>query len=96
MKGNKENVRVEVSSMEKEPSTFRSVVNSNGIFDMNLLPDGNYTLLFFQDKDETGRYSHGKIQPYEPSEWFYEYPDTVKIRTNWDLELNQINLEQIP
>jgi len=96
VKGNKENVRVEVSSMEKEPSTFRSVVNSNGIFDMNLLPDGNYTLLFFQDKDETGRYSYGKIQPYEPSEWFYEYPDTVKIRTNWDLELNQINLEQIP
>ncbi len=86
----------EVTSMEKEPSTFRTVVNLDGIFEMNRLPEGNYSLLFFQDSDGNNRYSHGIVQPYTPSEWFYEYIDTVKIRTNWDLELHQINLEQTP
>ena len=86
----------EASSMEKEPSVFRSVVNLDGNFDMKKLPEGNYSLFFFQDSDGNDKYSHGRIQPYKPSEWFYEYPDTVKIRTNWDLELNFINLEQNP
>jgi hypothetical protein len=86
----------EITSMEKEPSVFRSVVNLNGIFDMKKLPEGNYSLLFFKDLDGNDRYTHGRVHPYKPSEWFYAYPDTVKIRTNWDLELNQINLEQHP
>jgi hypothetical protein len=86
----------EVTSMEKEPSLFRTVVNSDGIFNMNHLPEGNYSLLFFNDLDGNTTYTYGRIHPYKPSEWFYNYPDTVKIRTNWDLELKQINLELNP
>ena len=66
------------------------------MFEMNELPEGNYRLLFFQDSDGNNQYSHGKVQPYISSEWFYEYSDTVKIRTNWDMELNQINLGKNP
>ena len=91
-----EKMVLEVSSMEKEPSTFRTVVNSYGNFDMIHLPEGNYSLLFFKDLDGNDHYSYGTVHPYKPSEWFYAYPDTVKIRTNWALELNQINLEQHP
>ena len=91
-----ESVVAEMISMEKEPNTYRSVVNSTGMFEMNELPEGNYRLLFFQDSDGNNQYSHGKVQPYISSEWFYEYSDTVKIRTNWDMELNQINLGKNP
>ncbi len=87
---------VEIASMEKEPSVFRSVVNLDGNFDMKKLPEGNYSLFFFQDSDGNDRYSYGRVDPYKPSEWFYTYPDTVNIRTNWDLELNSIKLEQHP
>jgi len=80
--------------MEKEPQIFRTIVNSEGTFDMNRLPEGNYFLSFFKDSDGDNRYSFGNLSPYRPSEWFYLYPDTVKIRANWDLELNQINMEK--
>ena len=90
----RERVVAEVESMEKEPQIFRTVVNSEGTFDMNRLPEGNYFLSFFKDSDGDNRYSFGNLSPYRPSEWFYLYPDTVKIRANWDLELNQINMEK--
>lgn len=86
----------EIASMEKKPSIFRSVVNLDGNFNMKKLPEGNYSLFFFQDSDGNDRYSYGRVDPYKPSEWFYTYPDTVNIRTNWDLELNSIKLEQHP
>lgn len=87
---------VELISMEKEPKTSRTVVNSNGTFNMNRILEGNYTLLLFQDTDGNNRYSHGQVEPLNPSEWFFYYSDTVKIRANWDLELSQINMEQHP
>ena len=90
----RERVVAEMESMEKEPQIFRTVVNSEGTFDMNHLPEGNYFLSFFKDTDGDNRYSYGNLSPYHPSEWFYLYPDTVKIRANWELKLNQINMEQ--
>ena len=90
-----ESLVAEITEMEKEPRSFRTVVNSKGIFNMKQIPEGNYSLLFFQDSDGSNAYSHGNIDPYQPSEWFYVYPDTVKIRANWDLELDQIKLEQV-
>jgi len=83
----------EIASMEKEPSVFRSVVNLDGNFDINRVPEGDYSLSFFQDLDGNDRYSYGRVDPYKPSEWFYTYPDTVSIRTNWDIEINSIKLE---
>ena len=90
-----ESLVAELLEMEKEPRSFRTVVNSKGIFNMKQIPEGNYSLSFFLDSDGNNAYSHGNIDPYQPSEWFYIYPDTVKIRANWDLELDQIKLEQI-
>ena len=85
----------ELREFKKEKSAFRTVVNSEGIITMNYIPEGNYSLMFFQDIDEDLEYSFGNIDPYSPSEWFYNYPDTVKIRSNWEIELNQSNIEFI-
>ncbi len=48
--------------------------------------------MFFQDKNKDNQISSGVIAPYQPSEWFYYYPDTIDIRSNWELELNDIFL----
>ena len=85
----------ELREFKKEKSAFRTVVNSEGIISMNYIPEGNYSLMFFQDIDDDLDYSYGNIDPYFPSEWFYNYPDTVKIRSNWEIELNQSNIELI-
>ena len=81
--------------MEKAYPVLRSVVNSEGSIAMNNVPEGNYSLMFFQDSDNNMQYSHGRIDPYRPAEWFYYYPDTVKIRSNWDIELQEIKLNPI-
>jgi len=85
----------ELIKMEKAYPVFRSVVNSEGSTTMNNVPEGNYSLMFFQDSDNNMQYSHGRIDPYRPAEWFYYYPDTVKIRSNWDIELQEIKLNPI-
>ena len=79
--------------MEKPYSTFRSVVNLDGETVLNEIPEGNYSLTFFQDSDNNMQYSYGTIDPYKSSEWFYNFQDTVKIRSNWDIELQEIKLD---
>ena len=82
-----------LTKFEKEQTVFRTLVNSKGAFNMERLPEGDYSLMFFQDIDKNGKYTPGNISPYRPSEWFYNYPDTVKIRANWELELDTIIMD---
>ncbi|MFL2983644.1 MAG: Ig-like domain-containing protein [Candidatus Neomarinimicrobiota bacterium] len=85
-------VIAELKNVEKIAPVFRSVVNSNGNTSMINVPEGNYFLMFFKDIDNNMKYSSGNIHPYVSSEWFYNYPDTLKIRSNWDMELEVINI----
>ena len=88
-----ENIVAKLEKMEKPYSTFRSVVNLDGETVLDQIPEGNYSLTFFQDTDNSMQYSYGTIDPYEASEWFYNFQDTVKIRSNWDIELQEIKLD---
>ena len=85
----------ELKPMGKKASVRRSNVNLNGQINIEKLPEGNYKLLFYQDVNEDSKHSTGKLLPYQPAEWFQEYSDTVKIRANWQMELEKvkINLE---
>ena len=67
-------------------------LNSEKLFRLENILEGQYMLMFFQDKNKDNQISSGVISPYQPSEWFYYYPDTINIRSNWELELNEINL----
>ena len=89
----KENIVASLEKMEKPYYTFRSVVNLDGQTVMDKIPEGNYSLTFFQDSDNNMQYSYGAIDPYKSSEWFYNFQDTVKIRSNWDIELQEIKLD---
>ena len=93
IKGISDNFIAKLTKFEKQQTVFRTLVNSKGMFNMERLPEGNYSLIFFQDIDKNGKYTHGNIYPYRPSEWFYNYPDTVKIRANWELELDTIIMD---
>ena len=52
-------------------------------------------MLFYQDLNKDSKHSTGTLLPYQPAEWFQDYSDTVKIRANWQMELDKvkINLE---
>jgi hypothetical protein len=88
-----ENIVAKLEKMEKPYYTFRSVVNLDGQTVLDKIPEGNYSLTFFQDSDNNMQYSYGTIDPYKSSEWFYNFQDTVKIRSNWDIELQEIKLD---
>jgi hypothetical protein len=83
---------IEAVSIENPSDRYPTVVNSDSTFELNTLPSGKYTLLFFEDSDNSEDYSYGEISPFKRAEWFYFYPDTIDIRANWDYELKEINL----
>ena len=85
----------ELKPIEKKASIHKSIVNLNGQIIIEKIPEGNYKLLFYQDLNKDSKHSTGTLLPYQPAEWFQDYSDTVKIRANWQMELDKvkINLE---
>tara|TARA_Y100000591_G_scaffold16485_1_gene12395 strand:- start:65 stop:1645 length:1581 start_codon:yes stop_codon:yes gene_type:complete len=90
-----DSIIAELKPLGGKASVRSSNVNLNGQINIEKLPEGNYKLLFYQDVNEDSKHSTGKLLPYQPAEWFQEYSDTVKIRANWQMELEKvkINLE---
>jgi len=85
-------LKVELKMLGNESVVLKNNLNSDGLFILENILEGQYLLMFFQDKNKDNQISSGVISPYQPSEWFYYYPDTINIRSNWELELNEINL----
>ena len=77
---------------ENQLEEFYSNVKKNGDFSFDLIPEGNYELKIFYDIDKNLRYSFGNITLDKPAEWFLYYPDTIKVRGNWDLDLGDIEV----
>ncbi|MDP6685082.1 MAG: Ig-like domain-containing protein [Candidatus Marinimicrobia bacterium] len=87
-----QHLAVEAISIENSADRYPTVVNSGSTFEINTLPSGKYTILFFQDADGSQNYSYGEVLPFKQAEWFYFYPDTIDIRANWDYEIKDIEL----
>ena len=83
-----------LTSLEKASHFYDAYVNSNLSFKINKIPEGVYSLMFYQDLDKNNKYSFGHLSPYRSSEWFEIRPDTISIRSNWDMEVAKINLSE--
>ena len=81
-----------LSSLEKEQYSLDVYVNSNSSFKINKIPEGIYSLMFYKDRDGNNNYSYGSLSPYQSAEWFEIIPDTISIRSNWDMEITNIIL----
>lgn len=57
----------------------------------NLMP-GKYVISLFHDADKDGEYTKGQAFPFVPSERYYVYPDTIKTRSRWPNEGNDLEL----
>ncbi|HDZ11768.1 MAG TPA: hypothetical protein ENH53_06085, partial [Bacteroidetes bacterium] len=56
-----------------------------------LLP-GTYGLSGFRDENRDGRFSPGSLKPFQFSERFFVYPDTILVRSRWPNEGNDLEL----
>ena len=86
------NLTVELKMLGKESIILKNNLSSDRLFRLDNMLEGQYLLMFYQDMNKDNQISSGTISPYQPSEWFYFYPDTINIRSNWELELDEIFL----
>ena len=95
IEGYNEPLVAKLSSLEKEQYSLDVFVNSNSSFKINKIPEGIYSLMFYNDRDENNNYSYGSLSPYQSSEWFEIIPDTISIRSNWDMEITDIKFNSL-
>ena len=85
-------IRLELISLKNPEKKYETQANPKGLFRLSKIEEGNYRLGAFFDKDSNSIYTNGSLYPYRPAEWFNFYEDTIKIRGNWDLELDNIKI----
>ncbi|MBC8184141.1 Ig-like domain-containing protein [candidate division KSB1 bacterium] len=74
-------------------NSYATSLNKSGdyLFD-NIFP-GIYTISAFRDADSNSVYSFGKAVPFVAAERFIFYADSIKVRSRWPNEGNDIILE---
>jgi len=67
---------------EREKKIFtRSLTKNN--FSFERVEAGKYSLWCFYDTDSSGTYSYGSANPFQPSEEFFFYSDTLNLKARW-------------
>ncbi len=89
------NLITRLEGVEKSKKVYYSSVNSTSEYQFELIPDGQYILMIFDDIDSNLVYTTGKARPYRAAEWFSILADTIEIRANWEFELDSIDVEEI-
>ena len=82
-------------SIENSEQKNLSSVNSQARLEFNQIREGRYTLTLFSDRNNDKTYTTGTAKPLTPAEWFYVMPDTIEIRTNWDIEMPSLNIQEL-
>lgn len=73
-----------------EQNSYPLILDKPGAYHFeNILP-GIYTINGFRDADSNGIYSYGRTIPFIPAERFIFYPDSIKVRSRWPNEGNDI------
>lgn len=85
-------IHVVARQIENSDITYRQILPMPGEYTfMDIFP-GQYLLECFRDRDGNGRYSMGRPFPFQPSERFCVYKDTVNVRSKWPNQGNDIIL----
>ncbi|OQX95833.1 hypothetical protein B6I21_03360 [candidate division KSB1 bacterium 4572_119] len=72
---------------------YARIIDKPGSYLFDKIFPGIYTIYAFRDADSNGVYSYGKVQPYVPSERFVFYSDSIKVRSKWSSDGNDIILK---
>lgn len=67
-------------------ATYQARLQQPGKFEIARLEEGPYLLRAFRDDNSDGKYSYGRPFPFQPSEIFSIYPDTLQVRARWPLQ----------
>ncbi|MEK6571946.1 MAG: Ig-like domain-containing protein, partial [Bacteroidota bacterium] len=71
---------------QKERAVYEVRLPEAGKFQMSRIVEGSYVVSGFRDDDHDGKFSIGKPFPFQSSEVFAFYPDTVRVRARWPVQ----------
>jgi hypothetical protein len=69
-------------------------VDINGKFRIVNAAEGNYQLIAFQDRNNNQLLDTGSFSENLLSEKFSVYPDTLSLRSNWEIEINDWKINE--
>ncbi len=84
--------RIFLTARSASGASYQIDLKQPGPYRFERLMPSIYTIEVFRDEDENGIYSLGRPFPFLPAERFYVYPDTIRVRSRWPNEGNDILL----
>ena len=76
-----------VIELGNKDNTFKTELSFDGKFKIDNVISGTYQLLAYQDRNNNKILNTGNLQDDSNSEKFYVYPDSLILRANWELEI---------
>lgn len=77
------NIIVVLNGTERENKTYYTPMHDDKSFNFERVLPGNYLIWCFIDSDKDGKYNYGSVKPFEYSERFFAYPDTLELKARW-------------
>jgi uncharacterized protein (DUF2141 family) len=78
---------------KSERNSYPLILDKPGAYRFEGILPGIYTINGFRDADSNGVYSFGTAIPYVPAERFFYYADSLKVRSRWPNEGNNITFK---
>ncbi len=75
---------------KSEQNSYNLMLDGPGEYRFDDILPGIYIIHGFRDADGNGSYSYGQAVPFQPAERFFYYPDSIKVRSRWPNEGNDI------
>jgi hypothetical protein len=78
--------------LKHDSKEYQVRLTEDGAFALRSIVEGKYVLLCYRDRNGNKKHDSGLVHPYQPSERFVQYPDTLKVRARWPLEGVELKL----
>lgn len=82
---NKNNIILVLESEINSELKYYHKANGDKAFGFNRILPGKFKLWAFEDRNKNNIYDYGSLRPFEFSEKFYMYPETIEIKPRWNL-----------
>ena len=83
-----------VIELGNKDNTFKTELSFDGKFKIDNVISGMYQLFAYQDRNNNKILDTGNLQDDTNSEKFYVYPDSLILRANWELEIEDWKINQ--
>ena len=83
-----------VIELRNKDNIFKTELSFDGKFKIDNVISGTYQLFAYQDRNNNKILDTGNLQDDNNSEKFYVYPDSLILRTNWELEIEDWRINQ--